>query len=66
VLLVRSVRARRSGPVLASLPRDLRAASSSAHGPSGDLRCGPTHFAPLVGRASAEARLRAQLGCLPL
>jgi len=27
--------------------------------PSGDLRCGPTHVASLVGRASAEARLRA-------
>ena len=46
--------------------RDLRAASSSADGCSGDLRCGPTHFASLVGRASAEARLRTQLGCVPL
>jgi len=27
--------------------------------PSGDLRCGPTTFASLGGRASAEARLRA-------
>ena len=66
LLLVRSVRAPRSGPLLASLARDLRAASSSAHGCSGDLRCGPTHVASLVGRASAEARLRTQLGCFPL
>jgi len=30
--MVRSVRARRSGPLFASLPRDLRAASSGADG----------------------------------
>jgi len=40
--------------------------SSSADGCSGDLRCGPTHVASLVGRASAEARLRTQLGGVPL
>jgi len=56
--LVRSVRAARSGAVLASLPRHLRApgflpdrrslrsrsgrSASSADVPSGDLRCGPT------------------------
>jgi len=39
--------------------------SSSAHGCSGDLRCGPTPFASLGGRASAEARLRTQLGNVP-
>jgi len=61
--MVRSVRARRSGPVLASLPRDLRAASSGADGCSGDLRCGPTislrsMAGPPRRRASAPARLR--------
>jgi len=67
VFLVRSVRAPRSGPFprFAS-GRVLRAASSSADGCSGDLRCGPTPFASLGGRASAEARLRTQLGRLPL
>jgi len=58
--LVRSVRARPSGSPLAwRLAGYLRAVSSSADVPSGDLRCGPT-------RASAEARLRAQLGDVPL
>jgi len=40
--------------------------SSSADGCSGDLRCGPTPFASLGGRASAEARLRTQRGRVPL
>jgi len=64
--MVRSVRARRSGPLPAALARDLRAASSGADVPCGDLRCGPTTFASLGGRASAEVRLRASAVALRL
>jgi len=66
MFLVRSVRARRSGPLLASLrkgpPRRVLLRGRVLRRPP--LR--PNPLASLVGRASAEARLRTQLGCLPL
>jgi len=53
VFLVRSVRARPSGPVLPT--SEIGFADSAG-----------TPFASLGGRASAEARLRTQLGCVVL
>jgi len=66
VFLVRSVRAPRSGSPLAwRLAGYLRAASSSAHGPSGDLAAAqPTSLRSWAG--PPRGRLRAQLGRVPL
>jgi len=64
--LVRSVRTPRSGPFPRFAPgRDLRAASSSADGCSGDLAAAQPRSLR-SGAGPPRGRLRTQLGCVPL